>query len=45
MISSLISTALVIEGNSLSDLRQMDLINDTDNYIIIATYVIESYES
>ena len=30
------------EGNSLSDLRRMNLLNDPDNYIIISTYVIES---
>ena len=40
------------EGNSLSDLRRMDMLNDADNYIIISTYVkvshishSESYES
>ena len=33
------------EGNSLSDLRRMDMLNDTDNYIIKGTYVSESYES
>ena len=33
------------EGNSLSDLRRMDMLNDTDNYIIICTFVSESCES
>ena len=33
------------EGNFLSDLRRMDMLIDTDNYIIIGTYVCESYES
>ena len=32
------------EGNSQSDLRRMDMLNNKDNYIIIGTYVNESYE-
>ena len=33
------------EGNSLSDLRRLTMLNDPDNYIIVGTYVIASHMS